>query len=99
MADVVLGRAGDTVVVDLDVCAKTGRATGHRVRFRGSTMPGWVVVLLLFTVVGFLLASTMTSRRYVVTVPLAASAHARWRRYRRVALLVALVALLRWSSR
>ncbi len=90
MADVVLGRAGDAVLVDLDVCAKTGHPTSQRVRFRGSTTPGWVTVLLLLTVVGFLLASLMTSRRYEVTVPLARPAHDRWRRHKRVALIVAL---------
>lgn len=88
MADVVLGRAGSTVLVDLDVCAKTGQTTSQRVRLRGSTTPGWVTVLLLLTVVGFLLASTMTARRYDVTAPMDRAAHARWRRNRRVALLI-----------
>ena len=80
MAEVVLGRAGSTVLVDLDVCARTGRTTSQRVTLRGSTTPGWVIVLLLFTVVGFLLARTMTSRRYSVTLPLVHEVYARWKR-------------------
>lgn len=88
MSEVVLGRAGSTVLVDLAVCAKTGQTTSQRVSFRGSTTPGWVIVLLLFTVVGFLLAMTMTSRRYRVTLPLVHEAFARWKRNRLMAWIV-----------
>ncbi len=80
VADVVLRRAGSTVLVDLDACAKTGRTTGQRVTLRGSTTPGWVIVLLLFTVVGFSLAQAMTSRRYSVTLPFVHEAYNRWKR-------------------
>ncbi|ROR90907.1 hypothetical protein [Nocardioides aurantiacus] len=91
MADVVLGRAGSPVLVDLNVCAKTGRRTSDRVERRGSTMPAWVTLLLLFTVVGFLLAGAMTSRSYRVTLPLEHAVHDRWRRNRRLAWAVSLV--------
>ncbi|MBC7631372.1 hypothetical protein [Aeromicrobium sp.] len=90
MADVVLGRAGDTVLVDLDVCAKTGHTTSQRVTLRGSTTPGWVIVLLAFTVVGFLLVCAMTSRRSRVTLPLDHGVYARWKRNGIVAWSVAL---------
>ncbi|QIG44875.1 hypothetical protein G5V58_20685 [Nocardioides anomalus] len=84
MPDVILGRAGSTVVVDVDVCVKTGVATKHRVVLRGQTTPTWVSVLLLFTVVGYLFAQAMTSRRYHVTLPFAHAVHDRWRRNRRL---------------
>lgn len=84
----MLGRAGDTVDVDLDVCAKTGRSTTERVTLRGSTVPGWVLVLLLLTVVGFLLAVVMTSRRSQVTLPLTHAAYRRWKLLQLAAWLV-----------
>lgn len=80
MADVLLGRVGADVDVDLDVCAKTGETTDQRVTMRGTTTPGWVLVLLLFTVIGFLLAQVMTSRRYSVTLPFVHRVHDRWKR-------------------
>lgn len=85
MSEVALGRAGSTVLVDLEVCAKTGRTTNQRVTLRGSTTPDWVVILLAFTVVGFLLASAMTSRRYHVTLPLRRETYLRWKRNKLVA--------------
>lgn len=88
MTDVELGRAGDDVDVDLDVCAKTGRTTTDRVTLRGSTVPGWVLVLLLLTVVGFVLAVLATSRRSQVTLPLVHAAYRRWKRLQLVAWLV-----------
>jgi hypothetical protein len=93
MAEVVLGRAGTEVLVDLDVCAKTGRRTRDRVTLRGTTTPGWVLVLLLFTVVGFLLARAMTSRRYSVTLPFVHDVHDRWKRNRQLAWALGLVGL------
>jgi hypothetical protein len=85
MADVILGRAGSTVLVDLDICVKTGQVTNQRVTLRGQTTPAWVTILLLFTIIGFLLASGMTSRRYRVTVPFIHAIHDRWRTNRRLA--------------
>lgn len=91
MADVVLGTAGDDVVVDVPVCAKTGRRTDEMVTFKGSTTPGWVIILLFLTIVGFLLAAFMTQRSYRVTVPFVHEVHDRWRRGRRLAWLAGLV--------
>ncbi len=82
--DVILGRAGDIVLVDLDVCVKSGVATQQRVTLSGQTTPAWVTVLLLFTVIGFLFAGAMTSRRYRVTLPFTHAIHDRWRRRRRL---------------
>jgi hypothetical protein len=90
MADVILGRAGSTVLVDLEMCVKTGATTTQRVTLRGSTTPGWITVLLLFTVVGFLIATAMTSRRYRVTLPFSHAVHDRWRQNRRLAWSTAL---------
>jgi MFS family permease len=91
MADVVLGPVGSRVDVDLGTCAKSGRPTAYRVEFRGSTAPGWVTVLLLVSIVGYLFADAMTSRRYRVTLPFSRELHDRWQRGRRVAWLVAAV--------
>lgn len=52
------------MLVDLDVCVKTGRVTHDRVTLRGHTTPAWVTLLLLFTIIGFFIAGMMTSRRY-----------------------------------
>lgn len=100
MADVVLGRAGDPVLIDLDVCAKSGRPTRDRVELRGSTMPAWVTLLLFFTIIGFLLAGAMTSRSYRVTLPIEHAIHDRWRRNRRRAWVAGLVGfgLLVWAA-
>jgi hypothetical protein len=89
MAEVVLGPAGSRVDVDLGICAKSGRPTAYRVEFRGTTAPRWVVVLLLVSVVGYLFADAMTSRRYRVTLPFTRELHERWQRGRRTAWLVA----------
>jgi hypothetical protein len=91
MADVVLGRAGDTVLVDLDICVKTGQVTKQRVTLRGRTTPGWVIVLLFLTIIGFLFVSAMTSRRYRVTLPFSHEIYDRWRNYRRLAWVVGLI--------
>lgn len=85
MPDVTLGPAGSAIVVDLDVCVKSGVATAHRVTVRGQATPAWVTVLLLFTVVGYLFAGAMTSRGYRVTLPFSHSVHDRWRNNRRIA--------------
>jgi hypothetical protein len=90
VADVILGRAGSTVLVDLDICVKTGRATKQRATLRGSTTPAWVTVLLLFSIVGFLIASSMTSRRYRVTLPFTHAVHDRWSSNRRLGWVVGL---------
>lgn len=90
MLDVILGRAGSSVLVDLNVCVKTGVATNQRVTLSGQTTPAWVTVLLLFTVIGYLFAGAMTSRRYRVTVPFTHAIHDRWRKNRRLAWAVGL---------
>ena len=82
MPDVILGRTGSTVVVDIDICVKSGVATTQRVTLRGQTTPAWVSVLLLFTIIGYLFAGAMTSRRYRVTLPFAHAVHDRWRNRR-----------------
>ena len=98
MADVVLGRAGSTVLVDLDVCVKTGRVTNQRVTLRGQTTPAWVSFLLLFTIIGFLFVNAMTSRRYRVTLPFSHVVHDRWRMNRRLAWLLGLAGLSAWVA-
>lgn len=49
----------------------------------GSTTPGWVILLLLLTVIGWLIALTMTSRRYEIDIPFRHDLHERWRRLNR----------------
>ena len=78
------------MLVDLDVCVKSGVATKQRVTLRGQTTPAWVSFLLLFTVIGYLFAQAMTSRRYRVTLPFAHAIHDRWRRNRRLGWAVGL---------
>jgi hypothetical protein len=90
MADVILGPAGSNVLVDLDICVKTGQSTNERVTLRGQTTPAWITVLLLFTIIGFLFASAMTSRRYRVTLPFSHVVHDRWRNNRRLLWIVGL---------
>lgn len=89
-----MGRAGSAVLVDLDVCVKTGRVTHDRVTLRGQTTPAWVTLLLLFTIVGFFIAGLMSSRRYRVTLPFSHEVHDRWRNNRRLAWLVALIGVV-----
>jgi hypothetical protein len=91
MANVVLGRSGSHVVVASEICVKSGIRTTERVIIRGSTIPGWVNVLLFFTVIGWLIASRMTSRRYRIDLPFTHAIHGRWRRIRRIAWLLGLV--------
>lgn len=85
MPNVKLGRTGSTVVVDLDVCVKTGAATRGTVTLRGSTTPPWVSVLLVVTVVGYLFASVMASQKFRVTLPYTHAVYDRWQRGRRLA--------------
>lgn len=90
MADVTLARAGSAVLVDLDVCVKTGVSTNNRVTLRGHTTPAWVTLLLLFSIIGFLIAGSMTSRRYRVTIPFSRPVHDRWRSNKALAWLAGL---------
>lgn len=83
MATVILGRPGNPIDVDLPVCVKTGRRTDDRVTLRGDVNPSWISVLLLLTIIGFLIAGAMTSRRYEVTLPFSHDVHRRWRTNRR----------------
>jgi hypothetical protein len=80
MASVVLGRVGSDVVVPTDLCVKSGIATDQRVILRGSTTPGWVHVLLLFTIIGWLFASSMASHRFRAEVPFLHHRHELYRR-------------------
>lgn len=89
MADVILGPAGSVVLVDLDICVKTGQVTDQRAVIGGRTTPTWVTVLLVFTVIGFLFAQAMTSRRYRVDLPFSHAVHDRWRTTRRLAWIAA----------
>ena len=88
MARVVVGQVGTEVVVRSDRCVKSGVATSQRVIIRGSTTPAWVNVLLIFTVIGWLFATGMASRRYRVELPFRHDLYDRWRRVRRVAWLL-----------
>jgi hypothetical protein len=86
---VVVGNAGDEyLVIDSDICLKSGRRTSDRVTLRGGTTPSWVNVLLLFSVIGWVFASGMSTRRYRMQVPFSHAIHARWRRWSRVAWVV-----------
>lgn len=84
MADVILGRAGSTVLIDLDICVKTGQVTSQRVTLRGQTTPAWVTILLLFTIIGYLLAGAM---------PFTHALHDQWRKNRRLAWAVGLAGI------
>lgn len=90
MSNVRLGRTGSTVVVDLDVCVKTGLPTTGTVTLRGSTTPPWVTFLLLVTVVGYLFASAMASQKFRVTLPYTHAVYDRWQKGRRLAWLLGL---------
>lgn len=88
-----------SVVVDLDVCVKTGRVTDERVVFAGRVTPSWVTLLLFVSIIGFLIAGSMTSRRFRVTLPLEHAVHDRWRKLRRLALATGTIgaAVLVWA--
>ena len=85
MSNVRLGRTGSTVVVDLDVCVKSGLPTRGTVTLRGSTTPPWVTLLLLITVVGYLFANVMASQKFRVTLPFTHAVYDRWQKGRRLA--------------
>lgn len=80
MASVVIGRTGDDVVVPGGVCVKSGQPTRQFVIMRGSTTPAWVHVLLVFTIIGWIFASSMASTRFRAEVPFL---HRRYELYRR----------------
>jgi hypothetical protein len=84
----VVGRAGADLVVASDLCVKSGRRTVDRVIVGGGTTPGWVNILLIFTIVGWLLATGMSARRYRLAVPFSHEIHDRWRRLNRTSWLV-----------
>ncbi|MEO9326219.1 hypothetical protein ABFT23_22205 [Nocardioides sp. C4-1] len=94
MANVRLGRTGSVVDVDLDVCVKTGVPTRGTVTLTGSTTPPWVGFLLLITVVGYLFASAMASKKFRVTLPFSHAAYDRWQQGRRLAWGAGLVGLV-----
>jgi hypothetical protein len=100
MARVVLGRIGSEVVVASDRCVKSGVPTSQRIVVRGRTTPGWVHVLLVFTIIGWLFASGMASRRYRVEVPFRHELYDRWRRINRAAWLLGLLGagLTLWAT-
>jgi hypothetical protein len=80
VSSVVVGRPGKQLVARSDICVKSGVPTVDRVVLRGSTTPGWVVVLLFLTVIGWVIALVMTSRRYEVDVPFRHDLYVRWLR-------------------
>ncbi|XBB69692.1 hypothetical protein ABFU82_10395 [Nocardioides sp. WV_118_6] len=100
MAAVVIGHVGGEIAVPGEVCVKTGIRTREFVVLRGSTTPPWVNVLIVFTVIGWLWASSMAARRYRVEVPFLHRHWDRWRRIRRTAVLVALIGVILacWAS-
>jgi hypothetical protein len=85
---VVVGRASAELVVASDLCVKSGRRTTDRVIVRGSTTPGWVNMLLIFTIIGWLFATGMSARRYRLAVPFSHKIHGRWRWLNRTSWLV-----------
>ncbi|MFB9315780.1 hypothetical protein [Nocardioides plantarum] len=94
MSTVKLGRTGSTVVVDLEVCVKTGLPTRETVTINGSTTPPWVSFLLLITVLGYLFASAMASQKFRVTLPFTHAVYDRWKQGRRRAWLLGIVGLM-----
>jgi hypothetical protein len=100
MAAVVIGPVGGDVVVPGGVCVKTGARTPQYVIMRGSTTPGWVSFMILFTFIGWLWASSMASRRFRVEVAFLHEAYDRWNRIRRIAWIIGSlgVMLACWTS-
>lgn len=94
MATVVVGHVGTDVVVPSDVCVKSGVPTTHRVTLRGSTTPDWVIVLLVFTIIGWLFASVMSSRKYRVDVPFQPYLDKQWRQLRDLAVVVGSIGVI-----
>jgi hypothetical protein len=90
MSKVKIGRAGSTVVVDLDVCVKTGLPTRGTVTLRGSTTPPWVGFLLLVTVIGYLFANVVASKKFQVTLPYTHVVYDRWQKGRQLAYVLGL---------
>lgn len=99
MARVILGSVGTRQDVASQTCVKTGLATNERLTIRGSTTPGWIHVLLIFTLIGWLFAIGNTQRRFVVTVPFTHAIHDRWRRLNRLAWLLGIggIAATLWA--
>lgn len=85
MARVVIGRVGEDVVLGADVCVTSGVLTNQRIIMRGSTTPGWVHLLLIFTIIGWIFAQSMASTRFRAEVPFLHARHDLWRRGYRVA--------------
>lgn len=83
MSTVILGPAGSTVLIDLDLCAKTGKPTMERVMLHGKTTPGWVSPLFIVSLIAFILGRVFTAKAFRVTVPFSHDAHDRWRNNRR----------------
>lgn len=79
---VVLGPITREVRLDVGVCVKTGATTDERVVMRGSTRPGWVDVLVVVSVIGWIIAAANTSRGYRIELPFLHARHDRWRRLR-----------------
>ncbi len=60
---------------------------------RGSTIPSWVNLLLLVSIVGYLFVGGMTSRRYRVTLPFVHARYAHWVRNKMLVLLAGAIGI------
>jgi hypothetical protein len=93
MARVVLRRTSSGTAPLPSVCVKTGVPTANVVRIRGRSTPGWTASLILFSWIGWLIATSATSRNYEVLLPYSASVFKRWGRQRQLAIGLGLLAL------
>ena len=93
MSRVVLPRTSGGRVDLPSICGKTGVPTSNIVRIRGSAAPGWTTSLIIFSWIGWLIATTATSWSYEVLLPYSAPAFRRWGMFRQLFFGVALLAL------
>ena len=67
------------------VCVKTGEPTDDMLRLRGSAAPEWTTVMILFGLFAWIVAQTMSSRRYNLVLPFDSAVLRRYRKWGRVA--------------
>ncbi len=67
------------------ICVKTGEPTEDVLRVRGSAAPEWTTVMIVFGLLAWLAAQTMSSRRYNIVLPFDSAVLKRYRQWRRAA--------------